>query len=159
MNDTITNITINTFTPQYKHAFSQLNKEWISHFFAMEAGDYIILDNPEEYILDRGGEIFAALEDDEVLGVCAMVPCQLPGYDYELAKMAVSPKAQGKGIGFLLGKTAIQWATEKNASAIFLDSNTKLTAAIQLYRKLGFIEVTGIASPYHRTDIQMALTL
>lgn len=159
MNNTITNISVNTFAPQYKDAFRELNKEWISHFFAMEASDYNVLDHPKEYILDRGGEIFVAVEDNVVLGVCAMVPCELPGYTYELAKMAVSPKAQGKGIGFLLGTAAIQWARSKNATAIFLDSNTKLAAAIHLYQKLGFVTVTGIASPYHRTNIQMALHL
>jgi len=73
--------------------------------------------------------------------------------------MAVSPKAQGKGVGLLLAESAIKWASEKGASKIYLESNTKLTPAIKLYEKLGFKRITGISSAYNRVDIQMLLTL
>ncbi len=73
--------------------------------------------------------------------------------------MAVSPKAQGKGVGLLLAESAIKWATEKGASRIYLESNTKLKPAIKLYEKLGFKEVEGLSSSYNRVDIQMMLAL
>lgn len=152
-------IEIVTYDPKYKKSFKDLNIEWISAYFEIEPSDIKALDHPEEYIMEKGGEIFSAVLNDEVLGVCALIKSNENYFDYELAKMAVSPKAQGKGIGFLLAKTAIKWAKEKGASKIYLESNTKLQSAIKLYEKLGFKEVTGIPSPYSRVDIQMLLDI
>ena len=44
-----------------KTVFRALNEEWISNYFVMEEADYKALDNPQEYILDKGGQIFVAL--------------------------------------------------------------------------------------------------
>ncbi len=74
-------------------------------------------------------------------------------------KMAVSPKAQGKNIGWLLGRAAIECARAKGARSLYLESNTILKPAISLYRKLGFEKVTGRATPYERCNIQMELIL
>jgi len=78
---------------------------------------------------------------------------------YELAKMAVSPKAKGKGIGYLLGKACIAKAKQMGANKLYLESNTILKPAISLYHKLGFKKVTGIPSPYERCNIQMELEI
>lgn len=40
-------------------------------------------------------------------------------YDFELAKMAISPKAQGKNIGFLLGQAAVSKAVDILLSVLF----------------------------------------
>jgi GNAT superfamily N-acetyltransferase len=80
-------------------------------------------------------------------------------YDYELAKMAVSPKAQGLGIGYVLGMAVLEKARRMKAKNVYLESNTKLVPAISLYRKLGFIEVKGNATPYERCNIQMVVDL
>jgi len=152
-------IEIATYNPKYKKSFKDLNIEWISNYFVVEPNDVKALDHAEDYIINKGGEIFAAVLNDEVLGVCALIKSDGKDYDYELAKMAVSPKAQGKGVGLLLAKSAIKWATEKGASKIYLESNTKLQPAIKLYEKLGFKEITGISSTYDRVDIQMMLIL
>lgn len=148
-----------TYDPKYKKSFKELNIEWISAYFEIEPADVKALDHCEEYIINKGGEIFSAILNEEVLGVCALIKSNDNYFDYELAKMAVSPKAQGMGIGFLLAETAIKWASEKGASKIYLESNTKLQPAIKLYEKLGFKEVTGIPSPYSRVDIQMLLDI
>lgn len=143
------------YSPQYKTAFKALNEEWISTWFKMEATDYKSLDNPEGYILKKGGHIFVALYNDEPVGVCALIKMDDPDYDYELAKMAVSPKAQGKSIGWLLGQAIIQKATTLGARNIYLESNTILKPAIKLYEKLGFKKVAGRPTPYERANIQM----
>jgi DNA-binding MarR family transcriptional regulator/predicted GNAT family N-acyltransferase len=143
------------YSPQYKTAFKALNEEWISTWFKMEATDYKSLDNPEGYILKKGGHIFVALYNDEPVGVCALIKMDDPDYDYELAKMAVSPKAQGKSIGWLLGQAIIQKATALGARNIYLESNTILKPAIKLYEKLGFKKVAGRPTPYERANIQM----
>lgn len=153
------NVQIVKYEPQYKAAFKSLNEGWISTYFEMEETDYKALDNPKEYILDKGGKIFVALYNNEPLGVCALIKINDNNYDFELAKMAVSPKAQGKNIGFLLGKAAINKAKELGASKIYLESNTILKPAINLYYKLGFQKIAGHPTPYKRCNIQMELLL
>jgi len=147
------------YEPQYKSVFKSLNEEWISSYFEMEEADYKALDNPEDYILKKGGKIFVALYNNEPLGVCALIKMNENGYDFEMAKMAVSPKAQGKNIGFLLGNAVINAAKDLGASKIYLESNTILKPAINLYHKLGFQKIVGLATPYKRCNIQMELTI
>ena len=53
-----------------------------------------------------------ALYKDEPVGVCALCKMDHPLYDYELAKLAVSPKVQGKGIGVLLCEAVVNKAKE-----------------------------------------------
>lgn len=152
-------VQIAEFRDEYQTAFRALNEEWISTYFVMEEADYKALDNPKEYILERGGRIFVALYNNEPVGVCAIIKMDDPDYDYELAKMAVSPAVQGKRIGWLLANTIIDEAKKMGARKLYLESNTSLKPAISLYRKLGFKEVTGRATPYQRADIQMELDL
>lgn len=147
------------YEPKYKTAFKALNEEWISTYFEMEEADYKALDNPEDYILAKGGKIFVALYNSEPLGVCALMKMDDPNYDFELAKMAVSPKVQGKNIGWLLGQAAINSAKDLGASKIYLESNTILKPAINLYYKLGFNKIVGHSTPYKRCNIQMELQL
>lgn len=144
---------------RYQAAFRALNEEWISTYFELEAADLEALNNPEEYILKKGGKIFVALRNNEAVGVCAIIKMNDPHYDFELAKMAVSPKAQGKNIGWLLAQAAICAAKESGAAKIYLESNTILKPAIHLYYKLGFQKITGRPTPYKRCNIQMELNL
>ncbi|WP_435622805.1 GNAT family N-acetyltransferase [Flagellimonas sp.] len=148
-------IQIVPFEMEYASAFRNLNVAWISKYFKMERMDYLALDNPKEYILDKGGYIAIALKGNTVVGVCALIKMKDSNYDYELAKMGVSPEEQGQGIGFLLGKHLLEKAKEFGASTVYLESNTKLAPALKLYRKLGFVEIKGYVSPYERCDIQM----
>lgn len=152
-------VTIVDYEPKYRKAFKELNEEWIKANFKMEETDHKSLDNPKKSILDKGGYIFVALYNNEPVGVCAMIKMNDPEYDFELAKMAVSPKAQGKGVGWMLGQAVINKAKSLGASCIYLESNTVLKPAINLYQKLGFQKVTGHISPYERSNIQMALLL
>ncbi|AWK06623.1 MarR family transcriptional regulator [Flavobacterium crocinum] len=147
------------YDSQYREAFRALNVEWISKYFEMEESDYKALDNPEEYIIDKGGKILVALYENEPAGVCALIKMENPDYDFEMAKMAVSPRAQGKSIGWLLGKAITDKAKEMGAKKIYLESNTILKPAINLYYKLGFEKVFGLETPYKRCNIQMELVL
>jgi DNA-binding MarR family transcriptional regulator/GNAT superfamily N-acetyltransferase len=145
------------YTPSMQPAFRLLNEEWITKYFRMEEGDYKALDHPQEYILDKGGHIFMALYKGEPVGACAIIPMADGGF--ELAKMAVSPRAQGLGIGFLIGQACIDKARSLGARRVYLESNTTLKPAINLYHKLGFRKVAGPPSPYERCNIQMELVL
>ena len=124
----------------------------------MEEADFKALDNPRSYILANGGYIAVALQNVKPVGVCALIKMQHTGYDYELSKMGVSPEEHGKGIGYLLGTSIIKKAKELGARNLFLETHSSLIPAIRLYEKLGFKKIEGIATPYERSDLQMALT-
>ena len=147
------------YAPKYREAFKQLNQWWIEQYFAMEAADYKALDFPEKNIIEKGGHIIFAIHENEVVGTCALMKLEHLDYDYELAKMGVHPDFHGQGIGYLLGKAVIEKARSLGAATLYLESNTKLTPAINLYRKLGFQEVQAQQSPYKRSNIQMVLRM
>ena len=147
------------YKPEFRAAFADLNKEWISKYFKMEETDYKALDHADAYIIDNGGYILVALYNNEPVGVCALIKMEDPDYDFELSKMAVSPKAQGKKIGWMIGEAIKEKARKLGAKKLYLESNTILIPAINLYRKLGFIEVFDRPTAYERCNIQMELTL
>ena len=147
------------YQPKYKKAFKVLNEEWIDTYFKLEEEDRKLLDDPKTNILDKGGHIFMAVLDKEVIGTCVMIPMEDFPKVFELGKMAVSPKARGKGVGELLGLKIIQKGKGLGAKSIYLESNTVLKPAINLYNKLGFKKVNKRQSPYARCNIQMELNL
>lgn len=150
---------IRDYTSADQPAFRQLNVEWITRYFALEPADLKALDHPQEYILEPGGCILLAERAGQVVGACALV--KLSGEaGYELAKMAVSPRVQGQGLGYRLGQAAVQRARELGAARLYLESNSVLTPAISLYRKLGFQPVANPpASPYARANVFMEMYL
>lgn len=147
------------FQPQFAPYFRSINEAWISEYFTMEEADYKALDNPKSYILDKGGCIVFAIDNAIPVGTCALIKMDDPGYDYELAKMGVVPSHHGKGIGKKIGKAIIEKAKALGASNLYLESNRILSPAINLYKKLGFVEIEGRQSPYERSNIQMELVL
>ena len=146
------------YQPHYQPDFKRLNVRWIEQYFRVEEADLKALDHPDEYILQRGGHILLAEYQGQIIGTCALL--KMDDSTYELAKMAVSPTVQGLGIGFRLGQAAIDKARNLGAKKLYLESNTKLAPAIQLYHKLGFQKtVAGQPSPYERCHIQMELVI
>ncbi len=148
-------IEIVTYRPEHQPWFERLNRNWIEKFFWIEPLDIAILQYPDKNIIEKGGEIFMALYQKEMAGTVALKFIE-PGV-YEFTKMAVDEKFQGKKIGEMLAQVAIQHAKQRQAKRIFLYSNTKLKAAIGLYRKLGFVEIP-LDGPYKRSDIKMELS-
>ena len=145
------------YEPTHRDAFRRLNEAWISRYFRIEPPDTRVLEAPREQILDKGGHILVAVRDGEPVGVCALL--RVDAETFELAKMAVDEHARGLGVGSRLGEAAIATARDAGASRLILESNTVLTPAIALYRKLGFVEVTGVHSEYARCNIHMELRL
>ncbi|HIF06852.1 MAG TPA: GNAT family N-acetyltransferase [Gemmatimonadetes bacterium] len=145
------------FLPEHGESFRQMNLDWINHYWEVEDADRLFLDHPQEKILDPGGAILMAIDDGEPVGAVALVP--MGEGSYEFAKMAVDERARGKGIGWLLGTALLERAREVGATRVYLESNTILEPAINLYKKLGFETVQGGASPYDRCNIQMEVWL
>ena len=159
MTDPMNNIQIIPYSVAYQPDFKRINLEWISESFAVEPHDLEQLDHPEDHILPHSGVILLAKQGDEVLGTVALINTTKPGepLEFELAKMAVSKTARGLGIGRLLCQAAIDAARQSGSSRVWLESNRKAMAAIQLYFSVGFVEIPLKPSPYTRADICMEL--
>jgi DNA-binding MarR family transcriptional regulator/N-acetylglutamate synthase-like GNAT family acetyltransferase len=155
-----TSVEIINYKPEYKNYFRDLNYEWLNKYFSVEKADQIILENPEDEILNNGGTIYFAKIDNEILGTAALI--KHPDDIYELAKMAVTEKAQGKQIGKKLAQSIIEYAKNQNAKKLILETSKNLTSAFNLYQKLGFEQVPYTVdenSKYNRTTIKMELNL
>src|SRR3954454_8742574 len=145
---------IRSFQPGDEDAFRRLNEEWIERYFAIEAKDRETLENPRA-ILDKGGAILIAEANGAAVGCCALVPMQLAG-DLELAKMAVTPSHQGRGLGKKLIAAAIDEARGMGASRLVLETNSKLAPALALYERMGFTRIESLfPSEYSRSDVWM----
>jgi GNAT superfamily N-acetyltransferase len=145
------------YNPAYKEAFRELNHEWINKYFELEELDNQILENPENYIIARGGRILFVRYNNQIVGTCALL--KITDTCYELGKMAVTEKAQGLKIGQYLCQAAIAEAKALGASTLILYSHRSLQAALQVYKKLGFREVACPPNGYKRADIKMELEL
>ena len=124
----------------------------------LEPADLAVLSDPQGTIIDPGGMIYFALLGDDVVGTCAVMP-HGPG-TLELAKMAVSPAVQGKGVGRLLGEACIAFARGTDAHTLMLLSNAGLAPALHLYEKLGFRHAPMPAgTDYARANVHMVMAL
>ena len=103
------NIDIINFEKQYTKDFYDLNVEWLKTFFYVEPFDEDVLSNPEKYIIDRGGHIFFARLNKQVVGTVALMPLGKNGL-FELTKMAVSTNHRGYKIGQKLMQYCIVYA-------------------------------------------------
>jgi DNA-binding MarR family transcriptional regulator/GNAT superfamily N-acetyltransferase len=146
------------YSTGYGEIFLQLNYEWLNKYFKVEEEDKKILSNPENEIIKKGGEIFFARIDNEIVGTCAAI--KLDKETYELAKMAVTEKAQGKQAGKKLAFAVIGFAYSKGAKSVILETSGILKSAIRLYESIGFKYIPGtFNSKYSRTTIRMKLEL
>jgi len=151
-------VTIIEFKEAYTEDFYRLNVEWLEKYFYVEEYDREVLSKPKEYILDKGGIILFALVKEQVAGTVSLINRNEAGY--ELSKMAVTEKFQGLRIGKKLMYAAIYKTIALGSNRIFLDSNTILKPAINLYNKVGFREIpVPEDSPYERCNIRMEIKL
>ena len=151
------NIEIISYEDRYAKDFYDLNIEWLKTYFYVEPLDEEVLSKPLKYIINKGGHIFFAKLENEIVGTVALMPLKGDNL-FELTKMAVSPKHRGKKIGQQLMQYCINYAKQMELPKLILYSNRKLENAIYIYRKYGFIEVpVEPNSPYARSDIKMEL--
>lgn len=139
-------------------AFRDINIAWIERYFVVEKKDREVLEHPREAIIDKGGAILMAVDAFGAIGCCALMA--MGDGVFELAKMGVTPEAQGRGVGRTLIDAAIGRARELGAKRLFLETNAILKPALKLYADAGFRPVaTATPSPYARADVQMELML
>jgi putative acetyltransferase len=153
-------ILIRPFEVKDARAFRQLNEEWIALHFGIEEHDSVQLGDPEGHILRPGGQIFIAVAGDEPIGCCALVK----GSDgvFELAKMAVTQRYRGRGLGRKLLVHSIARAKAMGAKTLYLESSVELADAVHLYESVGFRHLPPEKiqpSPYARATVFMEMDL
>lgn len=139
-------------------AFYDINAEWISGMFDLEATDIDVLENPRERIIAAGGEIlFVEAAGLGIVGTCALQ--KTAPRQFELTKMGVLASARGRKAGEYLLAATIDRAMEMDADRLYLLTNAKCAAAIHLYEKAGFEHDSAImaefGSRYDRCDVAM----
>jgi ribosomal protein S18 acetylase RimI-like enzyme len=144
--------------PEFLPAFETLNKAWIEKDFELEAHDHYLLGNPQEAILEKGGVIIYAVENGTAIGTAALQPIE--NGEWKLVKMAVDEAHRGKGIGKLLTRASLNEAKKMGISRLVLFSNTQFnTAAVRLYRRVGFEEIPFSGAKFKRANIKMQINL
>lgn len=151
------NVCIEEWNETYRQDFISLSLEWLEKYLSVEPIDLEILNDPEGYILSKGGRIFFARQGDDIVGTVSMIP-QSEGI-FELAKLAVTEKYQGLRIGHMLMTRCIQFAHEQQAQKIVLFTAETLKAAVKLYQSHGFSAVPLEDKRYVEADLFMVLTL
>jgi GNAT superfamily N-acetyltransferase len=158
MKDSSHSIEIVTYRPEFQPAFERLNRRWLEANSLLEPADLEYLQDPEKNVLSGGGQVFFAMDHGEVIGTCAAI--RVPPSNVELAKLAVSPDAQGRGIGRLLCNHVLEFSRGVGAVEVELTSNSALVPAIRLYESLGFRHAPLPADVrYVTADVYMTLRL
>lgn len=133
--------------------FEKFNRDWIEKYFWLEEIDKYVLQHPQEAIIDKGGAVLMATCNDEVAGTVALK--KVNDEVVEFTKMAVMESFRRRGIAEALSHASFEKAKALGFTKIILYSNRKLSAAITMYHKLGFVEVPIEPGVYERSDIKM----
>ena len=133
--------------PLHKERFAALNREWLERYFVVEPLDEEVMGDPEGAVLEAGGLIVMAEVDGEIVGTGSLF--LVDDGVFEIAKMAVTDRFQGRGIGEQLLLALIARAEAMGAHRLFIVSNTSLGRAIRLYRRHGFIDSPEIRHAHY----------
>lgn len=144
--------------PSLARAFHDINIAWIEAMFSVEDHDREVLENPQRFIVDRGGHVlFAQIPQLGIVGACALMPTDDGAV--ELTKMGVLESARGKGVGEFLLAAAIERAHTLPQRPLFLLTNWRCASAIRLYERSGFVHDREImaryGASYERSDVAM----
>ncbi len=150
------------YNAAFKQAFHDLNIAWLEEYFTVEPGHRKMLENPEGELVAGGGQVFFAVRGNdvpdgrpgEVLGTIGVR--NAGGGVYELTKLAVSPVAQGLGLGRKLCETVIDFFRSNGGNTLYLETHNKLEPALRLYEQLDFETIKNPGdSHYDGCDLYM----
>ncbi|WP_247716477.1 GNAT family N-acetyltransferase [Sinomicrobium weinanense] len=121
---------------EYLPQTSEVDLENIDKVYNANNGIFLIGVNEENEIIATGGLL-------KVTGSC-----------FKLRKIYVAKAYRGNGFGKQIVNKLLQIARAKKAGQIVIETSSKMTTALSMYRSLGFYVVDGkITSP--RCNIKM----
>jgi ribosomal protein S18 acetylase RimI-like enzyme len=128
---------------------AEANWEYTAPVTAAEAVDRIMADI--QRFMPPGGRLLLARDDLGVVG-CACAWTMRPGLA-EIKRVYVRPRGRGRGIGRALMQTLIADLRNAGYTRAWLDSAGFMTAAVKLYRSLGFNDIP----PYEESETPRAM--
>ena len=143
------------FEPALREHFYRVNAQWLEQHFHIEDLDRLVLTEPETQVLQSGGAIFFAQLGENIIGTCALRH-ESPGV-YELTKMGVDQSFRGHGAGRRLLDAALAEFHRRDGQRLFLESSSRLTNALRMYEKAGFVMQPAARARLHyqRADVYM----
>ena len=101
-------------------------------------GDAEVSAMSRHYDPEQRSQYLVALLDDQVVGGCGIAPFNGSAETCELRKLFLLPQSRGRGIGRALTLACLDFARSQGFVQCYLDTLSNMTAAIGLYRSLGF---------------------
>lgn len=95
---------------------------------------------PGSYAPPGGALFLAQAGGPQPLGCVGLRALQRTGA-CEIKRLYVRPESRGTGAGRMLATHAIEWAEARGYTEALLDTLPEMSAAIALYRSLGFADV------------------
>jgi len=108
-----------------------------------------------EAISNQNNHYLVAVIDGAVVGYCGYYGIAGEGYIYNVA---VSAKFRGRGIGYRMMCELIRHAQDRGISSLTLEVRKSNISAINLYKKLGFVEA-GIRKDFYTKPAEDALIM
>ena len=128
------------FDEKFKEAFYAINAAWLNDIYSITSEDEKLLRAPGK-IVASGGEVFFVVVNGEAVGTCALL--KSGDHEYELIKMGVLKEWRGQKLGEALMEAVVEFAQNKKAAKITLETAVRLKPAIALYQKFGFKKTGG----------------
>ncbi|KAE8392296.1 putative GNAT family acetyltransferase [Aspergillus alliaceus] len=121
---------------------------------------------PGQYAAPQGELLLAYSAEDVPIGCVAVRPLKKSssaerqdlsddGKHCEMKRLYVSPEARGTGLGKVLVNSIVQRARDLGYRELRLDTLPWMAGAIQLYKRVGFVEI----APYYETPLEGTLFL
>jgi ribosomal protein S18 acetylase RimI-like enzyme len=136
-------------TPTVRELFNEY-AAWLDIDLGFQGFAEELASLPGRYARPAGG-IWLAVNGRDVAGCIALRP--LGEGRCELKRLYVRPAFRGRGVGRLLVERALASASEAGHRFVCLDTLPRMSAAISLYRSLGFKEIV----PYYDKPVPGAL--
>jgi drug/metabolite transporter (DMT)-like permease/ribosomal protein S18 acetylase RimI-like enzyme len=137
--------------------FKRISHEWLEEYDLLAPEDEEIINDPWGLILAPGGYIYFARYGVEIVGTASLI--KVDDTTFELAKFAVVEQYKGRKIGSALLEKCLDTAKREKAQKLILYTSSKLTPAIELYKKFGFTELPVINTKYTGADVKMEMNI
>lgn len=104
---------------------------------------------------DRSREVFAALDGNEVVGVCMAPKIDREGRECELGYM-VAPQARGRGIATEMVTRLTRWAfDDEQLLRAELIIDTENVPSIAVARRCGYVHEGTLRSVHHKGGVRI----
>ncbi len=140
-------IKIRKIKPEDNQTIAQIIREVLTEMGIPKVGTVFedeALDMMYETYDINNRSYFVVEEEGVIIGGAGIAPLENGKSDTcELQKMYFLPIARGKGLGYRMIKTCLDFAKEQGFTKCYLETMPYMKAARKLYKKVGFTDLEG----------------